>query len=117
MNERNAAALEMRNKGKTFRYIGDVFGVSTERARQMVAAGKREVETANKAEGTPWLRLSTRTRNCILSELGWDELKATTPSPERVRELLNDGTISRNTPNLGKKCMGEIMQWLTDNGA
>jgi len=41
-SHRRMVALSMRNQGKTFQEIGEVFGVSRERARQLVARAIRE---------------------------------------------------------------------------
>ena len=40
--KRNAKALALRTKGKTLQEIGDHFGVSRERARQMVKKASEE---------------------------------------------------------------------------
>ena len=39
---RRMMALTMRNQGKTFKEVGEVFGVSSERARQLVTRATRE---------------------------------------------------------------------------
>jgi hypothetical protein len=47
-DSRKLAALATRRSGKTYRQIGEEFGVSLERARQLVSAGER-IEKARAA--------------------------------------------------------------------
>ena len=64
----NEYALFLRDAGKTYREIGEVLGVSLERARQRVARGRREtlsVERDKDAEIMGYLLGSTRLTNGI----------------------------------------------------
>ena len=46
--QRRMDALHLREEGKTFREIGEFFGVTRERARQMVARATRECSSGHR---------------------------------------------------------------------
>lgn len=111
-------AEQLRNEGKTFRQIGAELNVSLERARQLVLSARMQKESACKRNSIPWFSLSTRTRNRIMFELSRDGHLTCDefPSPQLVRELVNNGTIHRNLPSFGRLSLQELEQWLRRHG-
>jgi hypothetical protein len=108
-HERLGRALALRNAGKTFREIGAEFGVTVERARQMVLqAGLRRGNWA--------YNLTARARNVLGNYLDvdvtkMDELEAA----KAVAATLSPRDLLR-LPNVGSKTLEEISAWLDSHG-
>lgn len=120
MDNRYEIAERLRNEGKTFRQIGIALNVSLERARQLVLGARRLREHEWKYKSTPWFSLSTRTRNRILCELSNGDHSVRCgefPSPQEVRELVDNGTIHKHLSNFGKVSFRELEAWLRRHGA
>ena len=95
-------ALNMRRHGAKLTAIGREFGVSRERARQLVELGAEEEHRIHSAD--PWYELSPRTRNS-LTGYGCE------PTPAGVAAFLQVIDWKR-IPYFGIKCHAELMAWL-----
>ena len=104
-------ALALRRQGEQFQSIARTLGVSAERARQLVTIGQ-EIER-RQASRDPWDELSARTRNALLAD-------GCEPTPEGVRKqyrtICGMQYALGRVPNLGKKSIVEINDWLTQHG-
>jgi hypothetical protein len=107
--ERLDRALALRNAGKTLREIGAEFGVTVERARQMVLE-------AGLWRGNWAYNLTARARNVLGNYLDidvtkMDELEAA----KAVAAALSPRDWLR-VPNAGRKTLQEISAWLASHG-
>lgn len=108
--ERRAQAFALRETGMTYRDIGRAFGVSLERARQMVIRAERDRSSVH-WNGDPLdidrLRvrgeITMRTWNCLRSE-GIRTLREL-DRPDRFSYLMR-------LPNFGRKSLRELTELL-----
>ena len=107
MNARALLALKARRDGKTFRQIGDQYGFSLERARQLVMLGQKiEYE---RESGDIWFELSTRARNALIAN-------GCEPTPDGVKSLCPSMAVLRRIPAIGELTIGELQAWLIRHG-
>jgi hypothetical protein len=99
-------ALTMRRRGYILDDIAEKFGVTRQRALQLVNLGKCiEFE---RASGDPWYELSPRIRNALIS----DECE---PTPNGVRKRYTLRELKR-IPSIGIKSTAELQAWLQRHG-
>jgi hypothetical protein len=98
--------LTMRRRGHTLDDIGEKFGVTRQRALQLVNLG--EMIEWERTSGDPWYELSPRIRNALIG----DEC---TPTPSGVRKRYTLSKLKR-VPNLGIKSIAELQAWLVQHG-
>jgi hypothetical protein len=101
--------VERRSQGATYREIADEFGLSLERARQIVIKATRP---------RPWWRgdkLTVRTGNAIYNLLGESFAGLTEAEAALAVSRLDRRQVER-TPNLGKTSLRELDAWLARHG-
>jgi hypothetical protein len=99
-------ALTMRRRGSILDDIAEKFGVTRQRALQLVNLG--ECIEFERASSDPWYELSARIRNALIE----DECK---PTPNGVRKRYTLRELQR-IPNLGIKSIAELQAWLIRHG-
>ena len=98
-------ALSMKSEGRTLKEIGSALGVSSGRARQIIAKAARVIrerkELSERISGGDLLALlSVRTRNCLEVE-GISQGELLSMTEHQLTMLLK-------IPNFGKKCLEEV---------
>jgi hypothetical protein len=104
-------AFALRRQGEQLQSIARTLGVSVGRAHQLITIGQ-EIER-RQASCDPWDELSARTRNALLAD-------GCEPTPDGVRKqyrtICGMQYALGRVPNLGKKSIVEINDWLTKHG-
>lgn len=104
-----------RAEGASFRAIGEEFGISAGRVKEVIEVGQRRRDLKN---GEPnRAALPVRVRNALsymIEEPETDPAERDQRLPGRLaaftRKAIGD------TPNLGKQAVGEIEAWLWERG-
>jgi hypothetical protein len=98
--------LQAYRNGQNLKQIGEQYGFSKERARQLCRRALEIEQNSN----NPWFELSPRTRNALI------KYQITTPTIDGVLE--NYPTIAhlKPVPALGKLCIAELQAWLVRHG-
>jgi len=109
---RYATVLQKRREGQTLVKIAAERGVTRERVRQMVAAAERREHALLNAPQSPLALLSVRAQNCILAV----ECIGDVPTPQEIRACMDSGRLKK-IPNMGKKSIQEVVDWLVSIGA
>ena len=100
-------ALNMRRRSRTLSDIGVEFGVSVERARQMV---RRGLELERQMTSTdPWDELSVRTRNALVNDGCEPTLDGVVARYRVARDL-------KPVLAFGAVCLAELQAWLVRHG-
>jgi hypothetical protein len=113
--ERSKIAFDMRQKGDTYKVIGEHLGVGKQRASELVRKWERinarrdagiNLETG--AEECPFRGLSIRVINTLKC--------ADYESKEQVREDIHSRKLTPGSiPNMGRKSFNEICDWAEVN--
>ena len=103
MGTRALEALNARRNGLKLKQIGELFGVSKQRARDLISSGIRIEQQL--LSGAPEYELSVRTRNAIIRN-------GCEPTPDAVVECYKTVGELRRIPGLGKKGIAELQAWL-----
>ena len=106
----NEYALKLRRDGKTFKQIGDEFGVSRERARQRVAWGSRHEKKLERHEA------ATTMGDLFMSERARNTIKNLSVIDMTFNEFLDNVSYKKmmHTPNLGEVTAKEIINTLKE---
>ena len=106
----NEYALKLRRDGKTFKQIGDEFGVSRERARQRVAWGSRHEKKLERHEA------ATTMGDLFMSERARNTIKNLSVIDMTFDEFLDNVSYKKMmyTPNLGEVTAKEIINTLKE---
>jgi hypothetical protein len=102
-NLRALEALKARRNGLKLQRIGELFGVSKQRARQLIASGI-QIEQQLLSDA-PEFELTVRTRNAITRD-------GCEPTPDAVVECYKTVGELRRVPGLGRKGIAELQAWL-----
>jgi hypothetical protein len=106
-NVRALRAFNMRRHGAKLIDIGEEFGVTTERARQLTVRGAELERRMLSAD--PWDELSTRARNALVNDV-CDER-----TPDGVVEHFKTHDWKRVVA-FGRKSFAELNAWLVRHG-
>jgi uncharacterized protein (DUF433 family) len=100
--------LQAYRNGKTLQQIGEQYGISKERVRQLCKrASQIEQQRLSK---DPWFELSPRCRNALIN---W---KGCSPTIESVLEFYPTLADLKPIPALGVVCIRELQAWLVRHG-
>lgn len=115
-DERRALMTARRAQGATYRVIGEEFGISTSRVRQIIEVGQSRRLLKNQEPNRASLPSRVRLALSYLIEEPEDE-----GSEERDRQL--PGRLAAYTernfhrsPNMGKLATGKMEAWLRERG-
>jgi hypothetical protein len=109
-DDRGPFMLARRDKGATYREIGAEFGVSMERARQLV------LRAQHKRDRPHWRnQLTTRAVNALCNAIGMRLLDLPEAEAAAVVARLDQRELLA-TPNLGKTSLHELDVWLARFG-
>jgi hypothetical protein len=99
-------ALEARRRGEKLIAIAKRYGVTKQRARQLVVLGTRiEFE---RSSPDPWYQLNIRIRNALEN--------ACPPTPAGVADYFESLEQLKRWPSLGIKSITELQAWLVRHG-
>lgn len=114
-DDRRERMRAKRAEGASFRAIGEEFGISAGRVKQIVEIGQRRRDMKN---GEPnRAALPVRVRNALsymIEEPETDPAERDQRLPGRLA-VFTKKAIS-DTPNLGKQAVGEVEAWLWERG-
>jgi hypothetical protein len=100
--------LKAHRSGMTLTEIGETYGFTKERARQLC---KRALEIEQqKNSKDPWFELSLRTRNALIKYIGCE------PTFDGVLKSYPTIAHLKPVPALGKLCIAELQAWLVRHG-
>jgi hypothetical protein len=117
--------LAAHRNGQTLQQIGETFGFSKERARQLCKRALQIEEQRNSK--APWYELSPRCRNA-LGRFAYEYIeierrnnptkvyKDFSPTVEGVLKFYPSLTHLKPVPALGKACIAELQAWLARHG-
>jgi hypothetical protein len=103
MGPRALEALNARRNGLKLKEIGELFGVSKQRARVLISSGIRIEQQL--LSGAPEYELSVRTCNAIIRN-------GCEPTPDAVVECYKTVGELQRVVGLGKKGIAELQAWL-----
>lgn len=98
LTERQLLALQMRRSGKKLHEIGLALGISTTRARQLIARAEFIESQAVWAEGLPSRYVTALVARGLTSRAA-------------VEAAIADGSLAR-LPGIGKECYATVLEWL-----
>lgn len=114
-DERRERMRARRAEGASFRVIGEEFGISAGRVREVIEVGQRRRDMKN---GEPnRAALPMRVRNALsymIEEPETDPAERDQRLPGRLAAFTRKSI--GETPNLGKQAIGEIEAWLWERG-
>lgn len=122
---RYALAFRLRREGKTFREIGEVLGVGSSAARQVVMREEhrqeREGERIRRSRRGGIMTLSTRLYNCLHAAGFSDDAKPDEVAKEidrfRGAAKWHRDKYRGDMRNFGPKVLAELEAWLVKQGA
>lgn len=116
MNTRALEALAARQRGDKLITIAKRYGVTKERARQLVVLGERiELE---RSSTDPWYQLSIRTRNALINDGCEPTLDGVLDRYATVNYNWREtGTRAlAHVQSIGKKSIADLQAWLVRHG-
>jgi hypothetical protein len=100
--------LKAYRSGLTLKEIGETYGFSKERARQLCVRAMEIEEQKNSKD--PWFELSPRCRNALINYRGC------APTIDGVLKGYPTIADLKPVPALGKLCIAELQAWLVRHG-
>lgn len=100
--------LKAHRSGSTLKEIGEAYGFSKERARQLCVRALEIEQQKNSKD--PWFELSVRTRNALINYRGCD------PSLDGVIKSYPTIADLKPVPALGKLCIDQLQAWFVRHG-
>jgi hypothetical protein len=100
--------LKAHRSGLTLKEIGETYGFSKERARQLCARALEIEQQKNSKD--PWFELTPRTRNALINYRGC------APTIDGVLRSYPTIADLKPVPALGKLCIAQLQAWLIRHG-
>src|SRR4029077_8991970 len=105
---RARTVAELHERGLTYGQIGEKFGVSRERIRQLCNI---HIQLTAMGAQEPPPELSVRLHNALANSGEFSEL-----TPEAVRRQYPTLALLQRLPGMGEKTIAELQEWLIKHG-